>query len=338
LISYLYNFSCKKETINEINLYLEPLNHRDFCINAQKEYPEWIALDEKKRIIFSSQFERKKSKRPASNAKHPPSSALRTPQRLLRTPSFSLKYSFSNSNQNNLPMSSSAKSFATSKKSAARKTIGSRGTHGAFNEGHIVIQPDPPAKYSIDNFINEKSSSLIKKEWNLDTELFKGRTVKNTDSLIEKLKTIFREHYEGKSDVASRKKSIKPKPRRLSSQELRKTGKIDLPRKMSQQITPRKMSLDMRKDSFIGRKITSSSTKLLSSAIDELDTEEQQSVYLKKLKNNFYEQKLWNSLELTNRGNQINFYPETEREYTSEFSILQRYDWTQSTFGKSKFN
>ena len=94
---------------------------------------------------------------------------------------------------------------------------------------------------------------------------------------------------------------------------------------------PRKTSL-LSKTTLI-----SANTKLIETAIDEReDVEDQQPLYLKKIKNNFYERKLWNSLEMENKGSQLNFHPEIERDYTSEFSIAQRYDWTQSKFGKSK--
>ena len=98
-------FSCKSETINEIILYIEPLNHRDFCINAQKEYPEWVEIDAKHRIIFSSndrkQNESKVSKKSGMKSKR--NSALGSAMRSsglglrhsalktsFRTPTFSL--------------------------------------------------------------------------------------------------------------------------------------------------------------------------------------------------------------------------------------------------------
>ena len=98
-----YFHSCKSEKINEIILYIEPLNHRDFCINAQKEYPEWVEVDAKHRIIFSSnnrQLDESKISK-TSGLKSKKNSALGSAMRnsvmkhsamksQLRTPSFSL--------------------------------------------------------------------------------------------------------------------------------------------------------------------------------------------------------------------------------------------------------
>jgi hypothetical protein len=161
-----YFHSCKSETINEIILYIEPLNHRDFCINTQKEYPEWVEVDAKHRIIFSSNNrkldESKISK--TSGMKSKKNSALGSAMRnsgmkhsamksQLRTPSFSLilkhRQSFSNA-----PLQSSAKSHvtATSKlKSARQSALSSR--RGQKEVFKAEIPPDPPAKYSIENFM-----------------------------------------------------------------------------------------------------------------------------------------------------------------------------------------
>ena len=256
-----------------------------------------------------------------------------------------------------MPIQSSAKSktsltLSAKPKTARRSGLTSRGKD-VFN---VVIPPDPIPKYSIDNFMSQKNSSLIKSKWNLDSEVLKGqnKVQENTDNMIEKLKNVFREQFESRLDERERVALERSRQKRLSMASIKEKtrkdtqkkfpGKENL-RKKSLETTPRKVGSGgkkkggdlIKKSSLLGKiSLTSSNTKLIESVIDEMDIDDQQPLYLKKIKNNFYERKLWNSLEIENTGNQLNLHPETERDYTSEFSIIQRYDWTQSQFGKSK--
>ena len=68
--------------------------------------------------------------------------------------------------------------------------------------------------------------------------------------------------------------------------------------------------------------------------------EELKGIYIKKLQNNYYDRKLWNTLVNSNSLNErkdFNIYTERMgREYDNEFSILTHSDWTDSAFAKSK--
>lgn len=59
---------------------------------------------------------------------------------------------------------------------------------------------------------------------------------------------------------------------------------------------------------------------------------------MKKLQNNFYDRKLWKTLESSNKQEtNYNFYVDgLSRDYSHEFSILGQSDWTDSTFAQSK--
>jgi hypothetical protein len=59
---------------------------------------------------------------------------------------------------------------------------------------------------------------------------------------------------------------------------------------------------------------------------------------MKKLHNNYYDRKLWNTLVSSNKlDTNYNFYMDgISRDYNDEFSILTQSDWTDSTFAQSK--
>ena len=185
----------------------------------------------------------------------------------------------------------------------------------------------------------------------MDTEVLKAKSKQDqlvqtsTDNMIEKLKNVFREQFESRLDEHERIMLQRARQRKsmASIRENKIVQKFNSLTPM--QDSSKKEGLDKkkkvgselpRKNSLIAKtSIPSSTTKLIETAIDELDADDQQPFYLKKISNNFYERKLWNSLEMANKGNQLNLHPEIERQYTTEFSITQRYDWTQSKFGKS---
>ncbi len=76
----------------------------------------------------------------------------------------------------------------------------------------------------------------------------------------------------------------------------------------------------------------------LSDQQKNLRPEELKGIYLKKLQNNFYDRKLWNTLVNSNNLNksEFNIYTErTIRNYDNEFSILTQSDWAESKFVKS---
>jgi hypothetical protein len=57
-------------------------------------------------------------------------------------------------------------------------------------------------------------------------------------------------------------------------------------------------------------------------------------IYLKKLHNNYYDRKLWNTL-VNLHSQDYNFYIEkTPRDYNDDFNILKQIDRTNSTFFK----
>lgn len=60
---------------------------------------------------------------------------------------------------------------------------------------------------------------------------------------------------------------------------------------------------------------------------------------MKKLQNNYYDRKLWNTLINSNTSNPSGynlFVEKNTREYDKDFSILTQSDWTESKFAKRK--
>ena len=221
--------------------------HRDFCINAQKEYPKWVELDEKKRIIFSSgnrKLETKGSKRSGSNVKSTRNSAIRgsalrtaglrnsmkTP---LRTPTFSVTLRHMQ-HFSHAPLQSSAKSGVTSKLKSARKSAISTTRQGK-EIFKVEIPPDPPAKYSIDNFISERSSTFFGSKWSLDAEILKPKAKQqhqlqdSTGNMIDKLKDVFREQFESRLDDHERMMLQRSRQRKASMASIKEKGSKKFP-------------------------------------------------------------------------------------------------------------
>lgn len=67
--------------------------------------------------------------------------------------------------------------------------------------------------------------------------------------------------------------------------------------------------------------------------------EDLKNIYMKKLQNNYYDRKLWNTLINSNTSNPSGynlFVEKNTREYDKDFSILTQSDWTESKFAKRK--
>lgn len=83
----------------------------------------------------------------------------------------------------------------------------------------------------------------------------------------------------------------------------------------------------------------SNESRMSSRRTRRITPEELKDIYMKKLQNNYYDRKLWNTLINSNSlaASSLNLFGEkTSREYDSEFSIISQSDWTDSAFAKSK--
>lgn len=342
--------------------------HRDFCINADSDYPAWIKLNDRYRIIFSQNDNKKlikntpytipsfyiplrspsqdklnksavsslqqsavgiqrklpsraqsKNTRASSNIKNfriPSQNSLRTPQYgSIRTPgesrrtqknqpSGTFKALFSNTmNTRKLISQGTLKrpgfSRDQSKASLKRENSNSQIKRSAVPIGRAqnfkphgeIHKSETKSNKSIENFIAEKQKSLAKKSWNLNEEIFWIKRKTNTNSLIDKIKLLFRNKYDTREMRISRMVS-----KNTENNEIKKSAKA------------KKSSADQGV-----------------------------SIYVNKLKNNYYDRKLWKSLDLLENRNALNLFIDTERVYTTDFTILERNDWTQSKFGKCNY-
>jgi hypothetical protein len=345
--------------------------HRDFCINADSDYPAWIKINEKYRIIFSQtenkrfirntpytipsfylplssssqdkmnrsgvsniqqsalgtqrklpsrvQSKNTRSSSKIKNFRIPSQNSIRTTQNApLCTPSQSrqgrrnqpsgtFKALFSRSMQPRKSISQStlkrpAFSRDQSKASLKRENSNSYMKRSAvsINKAQFFKPQGEPHKSetktktnkSIENFIAEKQKSLAKKSWNLNEEIFWTKRKTNTNSLIDKIKFLFKNKYDTREMRISRMVS-----------------------KNTDQCFDVKKSAKTKKSS----------------------AEQDVSIYVNKLKNNYYDRKLWKSLDIFENKNSLNLFIDTERVYTNDFTILKRNDWTQSNFGKCTF-
>lgn len=177
--------------------------------------------------------------------------------------------------------------------------------------------------YTIDKFVLNKSLEIIESPWSLKNYTINNKVSANTENLIFKLKKLFRRQYQiSSSSQLNSKKSSKTESGTLSSNDFFATRNNSL-RSMSNG------SVSARNSKSRNTQINS---KIINTSIDL------KAMYLKKLKNNYYDRKLWDSL--VNSANKLNINPyadQSAREYNSEFNILKHHDWTMSSFAESNF-
>ena len=163
--------------------------------------------------------------------------------------------------------------------------------------------------FNIDKFVLNKSLDIIDSPWSLKNYTVNKSINTTTENLIYKLKKLFRRQYQLSSSSKLYRKSSKIERETISSNDLLTRNNSTIKSNSNESISvfkPRhKVAIDLK------------------------------SIYLKKLKNNYYDRKLWDTLA-NSTSNSVNHYSEqTARQYDSEFNILKRHDWSMSPFAES---
>ena len=178
--------------------------------------------------------------------------------------------------------------------------------------------------YNIDKYVLNKSLEIIDLPWSLNQYTKSKKIINsNTENLIFKLKKLFRRQYEIKS--SSNLNRIK------SSYNNNKNNNNN--NNNSSVISTINNDVYFSRQNSSIRSISNESTRTQNITNNNIKTNiDLKSIYLKKLKNNYYDRKLWNTLVQPNT-NQLSIYTEKSiRDYNSEFNILKHNDWTMSSF------
>ncbi len=160
----------------------------------------------------------------------------------------------------------------------------------------------------IDMFIKRKNKDLVNKPWDL-YESVKSNDPDSTKTLISKLKGLFKQKYLTQTKNNNESNTSAEPASRESTFNLNPTDSIE----------------NLNESQTENFNILSSSSFSLSNTLKSFKLSEKKTYYLNKLKNNYYERKLWNSLELNNKSSDsFNYYADNNaRFYTSEYEILK---------------
>jgi hypothetical protein len=165
-------------------------------------------------------------------------------------------------------------------------------------------------KHSLDWFVRKKTSEILDEKWNLKEATIRMKNTRKrfdrtkTMNLVEKMKIYFRDNYTSSFEYFDGTKAA---------------AKEDVRRKKEL-----KAALKETDDDFNDIKMTNSIE--VQSSVDEDDVQKEivhatESIYLKKLKNNYYDRKLWKSLS---SSKEFNFVVDNHvRDYSSDFNILK---------------
>ena len=303
--------------LRSLNLILESLNHNDFefKLNKPKRF-----YQEKPRL----------------------------PSRITKVDSFVKEKSFVT---NKLPSINEAKRSKTNLNLLEKQ----KSSHSSVMMSH-KHQPSEANTYSrftfkritydIDKFTLAKSLDVIDKPWSLNqaTSSVEARLNKlKTENLIEKLKFLLQNKYrlnnlnidigiavEIADDLIKSKDSFEV-INDIHAIDENIEHKLVLPKSHNRNRS------HSRESSAVSRKGSSKSRK---NSVSKKIPDDLKTIYLKKLKNNFYDRKLWNSLTASTNMNRNNFNCLTEksyRDYAGDFNILKQNDWTNSDFAKCDF-
>ena len=182
--------------------------------------------------------------------------------------------------------------------------------------------------FNLDKFVLNKSLEIIDSPWSLKNYTVNKKININTENLIQKLKRLFRRQYQISSSSQFNRKSSKMESTigTISSNDFFNMT-------TRQNSTIRSVSNDS-----INLNVKSRNHNQLSKTCANMTNIDLKSIYLKKLKNNYYDRKLWDTLVNSTKKLNINPYPDqSAREYNSEFNILKHHDWTMSSFAESDF-
>ena len=174
--------------------------------------------------------------------------------------------------------------------------------------------------HSLDWFIKKKNMEAVNQKWLLKeaalkipiSEINEKKYDKTkTENLIVKMKTYFRENYSSSLDFVN-----------FGKRTSKKENVIDEVDKDAQEISLQ--SFDLEAGNVSDDTLKQDSLSIFKEPSQELTSNSNtNSLYMKKLRNNYYDRKLWNSLNLSKELNVT--IDNRIRDYNNEFNILQPY-------------
>ena len=244
------------------------------------------------------------------------------------------------------------KEFSTSKR---RKTITSIASNkpkrnSIISQYHQQLNPDTGAicnvyNLDIDHFIIKKNREIVESPWDLNainatfTGVSKSTFTRqeSTENLVTKLKNIFREKYNPTSlsheeSNFNSKSNIHTQSFNFDSSLVSSLSGI---KSTSNKTKNARNNFETRNDyAYVNNKNESlyvaqkPSNNYFSTVPQPLIlTDKTGSIYLKKLKNNYYDRKLWYNLLLNTKDCKfLNIYADkAHRDYNTEFDILDHH-------------
>ena len=302
--------------LRSLNLILESLNHNDFEFKLNKP----------KRFYHEKP---------------------RMPSRIAKVDSFVKEKSFVT---NKLPSINEAKRSKTNlnlleKQKSSHSSAMMSHKHQMSEANNYSRFTFKRITYDIDKFTLAKSLDVIDKPWSLNqaTSSIEARLNKlQTENLIEKLKFLLQNKYrlnnlttemglvEAADDLIKSKDSFEL-TNDIHAADESIEHKLVLPK------SHHRNRSHSRESSAVSRRGSGQSRK---NSISKKIPDDLKTIYLKKLKNNFYDRKLWNTLTASTNLNRNNFNflnEKSYREYAGDFNILRQNDWTNSDFAKCEF-
>jgi hypothetical protein len=186
----------------------------------------------------------------------------------------------------------------------------SRSTRSDQNSQNTKHKHPKIPKRSVDWFIRKKTAEILDEKWNLKEETIRTKnTRKNFDrtktmNVVEKMKVYFRDNYTSSLDFFNGTKNA---------------NEADKRRRIEKAAATAAAASNQGLNDFSDLQMTHSLLEGSSSSRDF--NHERESLYLKKLKNNFYDRKLWKSLS---SFQEFNFLIDNHfRDYSLEFNILE---------------
>lgn len=185
--------------------------------------------------------------------------------------------------------------------------VGARKTSIRRASSDLSVKPKPNKIKSIDAFIKEKNKKIIDDKWSLVDQAFESdrRHVVNstkTDHVIDRLKAFFRDSFENFSLHDNRHKKVLNRPK-INPKGIQKQN-IDSINDELPVLTEQAPRRGSKRGSLVNKELIAGQ------------------MYLKKLKNNYYDRKLWTSLN-SSRLTEPNYLVENSaRDYSTDLNIL----------------
>ncbi len=320
-------FRFDEKSLRKLDSDLESLRHYDFRFKIDKNYKNVHSKNSKRRLTSTNDLDL----------------PIQQPVRLSTI--IELK-------QNNLksiaklPTSSVGINIETPKNTSMEGNISKLLSNSTILNKSCKFSNRP---IDIDSFIRKKNMQIVNKPWNINKALMVPKSEEKlvsvnqeaTQFLINKLKNFIRDNYdiEADNDMVNSYNSFnslntmliskQPTPGTTTVNDLM-TNSMN----MSSHIFP--SNIKSSKSELIS---FAEPSRIRSSQLSAADLTNN-SIYLKKFKNNYYDRKLWHTLlnnssvndnittrAMTTNGKSFNFYVDNSiRDYTNDFNILNKFD------------